>query len=172
MNSTLVNVIDKIFSPRTVYAHCDIPCGIYDPHAAQLAAHTVIRMTNMINDLNDSSEKPNFEERKKIISQISRLTEVKEEHAELVKHEIRILWGDYFKKVFVKDYPNLHENVHEVMMLASNAKQAVDEKVANDLLEAVQKIAEIFWNTKGRETVRIKSTYPSEKALVVPKESE
>ena len=172
MNSLLVKAIDKVFPPKIVYAHCDIPCGIYDPHAAQLAAHTVIRMTNMINDLNDSSEKQSFEERKKIISQISRLTGVKEEHAELVKHEIRILWGDYFKPVFVKEYPNLHENVHEVMMLASNAKQAVDKKAANDLLEAVQKIAEIFWRTKGRETVRIKSTYPSEKEIVIPKEPE
>lgn len=165
-------IFGKIFPPQTVYAHCDIPCGIYDPHLAQLAAHTVIRMTNMIDDLNDSSEKRDFEERKKIISQVSRLTKTKEEHAELIKHEIRILWGDYFKSVFVKEYPNLNEDVHEVMMLASRAKQDVDGKTANDLLEGVQKIAEMFWKTKGRDTVRVKTTYPTEKEMVLPKEPE
>ena len=172
MISRLLRTLDRVFPPASIYAHCDIPCGIYDPHLAQLAAHTVLRMTNMINDLSDSSDKASFEERKKIISQVSRLTKVKEENAELVKHEVRILWGDYFKPVFAKDFPNLHEDVHNVLMLASDARQSVDEKAANDLLESVQKISEMFWKTKGRDTVRVKSTYPTEKDIIVPKEPE
>jgi len=172
MISTFLRLIDRIFPPKSIYAHCDIPCGIYDPHLAQVAAHTVIRMTNMIKSLEASSENPDFEERKKIISQISRLTAVKEEHAELVKHEIRILWGDYFKPVFVKEYPNLHELVSETMRLASTSKQELDEQAANNLLESVQKIAEVFWKTKGVDTVKVKTTYPSEKEIVVPKQTE
>ena len=100
------------------------------------------------------------------------IVQIKEEHAALVKHEIRIIWGDYFKPVFVKEYPNLHELVFETMKLASNARQEVDEQSANDLLESVQKIAEIFWKTKGKDTVRVKTTFPTEKEIVVPKQKE
>jgi len=62
---------------ETAYAHCDIPCGIYDPTPAQIAAHTVIRMTNLIDELKASGSEPSFDERKKIIHRISRLTKVK-----------------------------------------------------------------------------------------------
>ncbi|KKR73365.1 MAG: hypothetical protein UU17_C0037G0010 [Candidatus Nomurabacteria bacterium GW2011_GWA1_40_8] len=88
------NIVDKIFPPRPVHAHCDIPCGIYDPYQAQVAAHTVIRMVNLLNEINVSSSEPDFDERKRVISRVARLTSVKEEHAEMVKREVRILWGD------------------------------------------------------------------------------
>lgn len=159
----------NILPLNVAYAHCDIPCGIYDPHSAQMAAHTVIRMTNLINDLKASSSEPPFDERKKIISQISRLTRVKEEHAELVKHEIRILWGDYFKEEHLKQYPELHGLVFKTMKLASKARQEINIEAAKELLEAVQKIAEIFWNTKNIKSAEISSPYPSGGTLVIPK---
>lgn len=157
----------QILHPQVAYAHCDIPCGIYDPHQAQLAAHTVIRMTSMINDLKVSSENPPFDERKKLISQISRLTRVKEDHAELVKHEIRILWGDYFKEEHLKEYPNLHDLVFKTLKLASKARQEVNVDAANDLLASVQKIAEIFYKTKGVTPVRVKTVYPTGGEIVL-----
>ena len=166
---TLLKVLIQLLPAKMVYAHCDIPCGIYDPHGAQIAAHTVIRMVNLINDVKASSANPPFEERKKIISQVARLTKVKEEHAELVKHETRILWGDYFKPDYVKDHPELHELVFQTMKLASKARQNVDIDVANELLANVQKIAEIFWKTKGVKTARMKSPYPSGGEIVIPK---
>src|SRR3989338_959812 len=92
-----LNILEKINPSSEASAHCDIPCGIYDPHHAQVAALTVVRMVNLINELKVSSENPPFDERKRIISAISRYTKVKEEHAELVKHEVRIIWGDYIK---------------------------------------------------------------------------
>src|SRR3989344_5692823 len=141
----LKNLFFNIFPQSVAYAHCDIPCGIYDPHAAQLAAHTVIRMTNLTNDLKVSSDNPSFEERKKIISQVARFTKVKEEHAEIVKHEIRVLWGDYFKEEHLKTYPNLHSLVFKIMKAASKAKQEINIDAANELLENVQQTAEIFW---------------------------
>src|SRR3989344_259801 len=107
MIKTLLKMLDRISPPGPIYAHCDIPCGIYDPHTAQMAAHTVIRMANMINDLKASKPEPDFDERKKIISQISRLTKVKEEHAEIVKSEVRIIWADYFKSEHLEKYPKL-----------------------------------------------------------------
>ena len=165
----ILRLVDKFFSPQVVYAHCDIPCGIYDPHEAQMAAHTVIRMTNMINDLKTSSADPDFEERKRIISQIARLTKVKEEHAELVKHQIRIIWGDYFKDEHLAKYKDLHNLVFKIAKQASKARQEVNSEAAQELLASVQKFAEIFWETKGRETVRVKSGYPTEGEIVYPK---
>ena len=165
----LLIFLSKILPTQIAYAHCDIPCGIYDPHLAQMAAHTVIRMTSLINDLKATKPEPSFEERKKIISQISRLTKVKEEHAELVKHEIRILWGDYFKEEHLKEYPNLHNLVFKTMKLASKARQEINLDAANELLENVQQIAEIFWKTKNIKSARINSPYPSGGTIVIPK---
>jgi nickel superoxide dismutase len=76
----LLKILDTAFPPAIIHAHCDIPCGIYDPHNAQLAAHTVIRMVGLISEKKDS------------VHDIARLTHVKEEHAEIVKKEIRILF--------------------------------------------------------------------------------
>ena len=157
MNSLLVKTIDKVFPPKIVYAHCDIPCGIYDPHAAQVAAHTVIRMSTLIAENNGDAPA------------ISRLTAVKETHAEIVKHEITVLWADYFKPEHLKETPNLHELVFNTLKLASKAKQNVDEAVANELLESVQKIAAIFWMTKGMKTQKVPAPYPTGKDIVIPK---
>lgn len=158
--------IFKLLPSSLVYAHCDIPCGIYDPHNIQTAAHTVIRMTNMINDLQVSSENAPFEERKKIIHQLSRLTKVKEDHSELLKKELQVLWSDYFKPEHLEKFPDLHDLVWKTMKLASKTKQEINLDAANELLENTQKIAEIFFKTKGLEPVRIPSGYPTEGEIV------
>ena len=165
----VLRLVDRVFPPQTVFAHCDVPCGIYDPHLAQVAAHTVLRMANMIDEFQTSSAEPPFEERKRIISQISRLTKVKEEHAELVKHEIRVIWGDYFKDEHLKQHKAIHQLVFKIMKQASVARQNVDIKAANELLGMVQMFAEIFWETKGRKVQKVKSGYPTEGEIVLPK---
>ena len=165
----LLDKLIKLLPAKPVYAHCDIPCGIYDPHSAQMAAHTVIRMVKLIGEVSASSPEPPLDERKKIIAQVSRLTKVKEEHAELCKKEIEILWGDYFKEEHLKDYPELHDLVWKTLKLASKCKQNIDLEAANELLVHTQKIAEIFWKTKGLEPVRIPSGYPTEGEMVIHK---
>lgn len=150
----LVNLLIKLLPTRPVYAHCDIPCGIYDPHNAQMAAHTVLRMTKLIKEAEGDTHK------------IARLTHVKEDHAEIVKKEVRIIWGDYFKEEHLKDYPNLHDLVWKIVKLASKTKQGVDEANAQDLLSSVQEFAEVFWKSKGLEPVRIPSGYPTEGEIV------
>lgn len=164
-----LRLIEKVFPPQIAYAHCDIPCGIYDPHEAQMAAHTVLRMTKMIDELQASSESPEFSERKRIISQLARLTKVKEDHAEIVKHQVRIIWGDYFKEEHLKKYRNLHDLTFKIMKLASETKQNVDIKAAAKLLSEVQKFSGIFWNVKDRKTQKVKSGYPTEGEIVVPR---
>ncbi len=132
-----------------------------------MAAHTVIRMTKMLDELQLDSEK--VEDRKKFVHQMSRLTRVKEEHAELIKHQTRIIWGDYFKPEHIEKYKDLHDLVFKIMRLASKVKQEINLEAGQELLGAIQKFAEIFWTTKGRETTRVKSGYPTEGEIVLPK---
>src|SRR5580658_2566622 len=95
---SVLDTLDKKLHFTVAYAHCDVPCGIYDPHIAQMAAHTVIRMDMLIADSANVKGVPSAEERNKMI----RCVAVKEQHAEICKHEIEVLWGDYFKPEHVK----------------------------------------------------------------------
>lgn len=165
----LLRLLDLLFKPKIAYAHCDIPCGIYDPHEAQMAAHTIIRMISMIDDLQASSDDPPFDERKRIISQIARLTKVKEDHSELLKQQIRVIWGDYFKPEHLSKHKKLHDLVFKIMKQASKVRQEVNLEEAQALLASVQEFAEIFWKTKDRKTLRVKSGYPTEDELVLPR---
>ncbi len=136
-------------------AHCDIPCGIYDPHLAQIGAHTVIRMTDLIKGTRSAHD-------------IARYVHIKEEHAELIKQEVRIIWGDYFKPEHVKKFPELHKLVWSIMKQGSAGKQESSKKHAKELLESVLTFAEIFWATKGVKTKRVKAPYPSGGEIVQP----
>ena len=163
LGKDIMDRLDRVFGFETAYAHCDIPCGIYDPHMAQMAAHTVIRMDMLIADL---AKNPNMgpDERSKMI----RYTMVKEQHAELCKNEIRVLWGDYFKPEHAQANPELHGLVWDTLKLASKARQGTNIADAEALLANVEKIAEIFWKTKNVQTKRVKSPYPSEHEMVYP----
>lgn len=150
------------------YAHCDIPCGIYDPHAAQLAALTVIRMNQLIAELPKPGPQTTPEERDAYVHKLSRYTTVKEEHAEVVKRELRVLWGDYFTPEHLKQFPELHGLFWEAMKLASKVRQEVNLQSAQDLLGKVQKVAEIFWKTKGAELRRQPSLQKAGGELLYP----
>ena len=129
---------------REAHAHCDIPCGIYDPVSAKIAAQTVLKMVMRIEALEgpwDIAAGNSF----------GRYVAVKEQHADLVKHEVDILWHDYFKPEHLDKYPDLHTTVWNATKLASANKQNVDLDSAKALVEAVDEIAAIFWATKGVE---------------------
>jgi nickel superoxide dismutase len=126
---------------RTVHAHCDIPCGIYDPHGAEIAAKTVSKMVALIND----SQGTDLEQRNKVI----RCVKVKEEHAELCKRELQILWSDYFKPEHLEKYPDLHDRFWKALKQAGTCKQSVDAAAAAELEAQVARIADVFWETKG-----------------------
>lgn len=138
----LINYLIKILPTKPVFAHCDIPCGIYDPHSAQLAAKTVLTMVQKINQL--PKENPTVNDRNSFV----RLIVVKEQHAEICKREVLILWTDYFKSEHLEKFPNLHNLVWKTTKLCSDNKRAVDEGKAMELVKAVDKIAEIFSQTK------------------------
>jgi nickel superoxide dismutase len=128
--------------PTTAYAHCDVPCGIYDPHAAELAARTVARMVELIGQLPPGSTE--IADRNKFV----RCVTVKEQHAEIVKHEITVIWADYFKPEHLERYPDLHERTWKILKLAGKNKQNVDAAAAAELEAAVKEFADIFWSTK------------------------
>lgn len=164
------DIVNKVKKSNSVYAHCDIPCGIYDPHNAQVAALSVIRMVNLINeDASKMKADAPMEERAKFVSQVARYTKVKEEHAELVKKEVRIIWGDYIKPEHLQQHPELNDLVFKIMKLGSKSRQEVNLEAANELLDNVNKFAEIFWKTKGMNTQRVKAPSPSGGEIVVPK---
>ena len=143
----LVDILIKLLPSRPVYAHCDIPCGIYDPHAAQLAAKTVLTMVQKMKDVVkvESGSPEELEARNNFV----RMVKVKEEHAELCKREVLILWTDYFKAEHLEQFPDLHDLVWKTAKLCSENKRHVDEDKAKELIEAVDKIANIFNQTKN-----------------------
>jgi nickel superoxide dismutase len=121
-----------------VSAHCDLPCGVYDPAQARIEAQSV---KAIIAKYNDSAD-PVFKERALII---------KEERSDLVKHHLWVLWTDYFKPPHFEKYPQLHGLFNEATKLAGGGggtKAVTDEKVADTLLAKIDEIADIFWETK------------------------
>lgn len=160
MLHTLLNKMDKVKPFPQVSAHCDIPCGIYDSTPAQIFALSVLRYCQQINGLGDSRE-----DQAKFI----RLVEDKEKHAESVKHEIRIIWGDYFKGELLDKYPNIHKLTHDIMLAGSAAKQNIDIEKAQKLVDLVNEFAETFWDSKEVETYRAICPYEPKVETVYPK---
>jgi nickel superoxide dismutase len=129
--------------PATIArAHCDVPCGIYDPHEAVLAAKTVARMVELIGQIDPASTA--IADRNKFVRCVS----VKEQHAEKVKHEVQVIWSDYFKPEHLEKVPELHSRVWQLLKLAGRNKQSVDAEAAAQLVAATEEFAEMFWSTK------------------------
>ncbi|HYA58462.1 MAG TPA: superoxide dismutase, Ni [Thermoplasmata archaeon] len=168
LSEWLLRARDTLRAPEPVYAHCDIPCGIYDPHEAQIAALTVLRMDQLIGDLTPPAMDAKPEERAAYVSKLARFTAVKELHSERVKHEVRVIWGDYFTPDHVKQFPQLHELTFKIFKQASKARQGTSLADAQELLKLVQEFAELFWQTKGAKTKRQPSLQKSGGDLVVP----
>ncbi len=163
--SKMVQKLDQKVTLETADAHCDIPCGIYDPHHAQIGALTVIRMVDLMDAMIEEHGQDNSAE---LINSMARYIAVKEEHAELAKHEIRIIWGDFIKEAHIEKYPQLHSLVHKIMQLGSKSRQTVNRETAVALLEAINEFAAIFWKIKGIDTKRVKAPYASGEEIVYP----
>src|SRR5919198_474892 len=150
----VLETFDRIAPPSVAHAHCDIPCGIYDPHMAQLAALTVCRMVQLIQGLEKPGSGASKEELDTYTMQISRYTAVKEEHAKLCEHEIIILWTDYFKPEHLEKHRDLHDVVWKATKLTSTVKQSINMDAAQQWRAAPQQMAEIFGAPKGAQPRR------------------
>ena len=127
----------SLFGITDVSAHCDLPCGVYDPAQARIEAESIKAIIAKVADNDD----PDFRTRAILI---------KEQRSELVKHHLWVLWTDYFKPPHFEKYPELHGLFNEATKLAgaSGAKGSLDADVAQKLLDKIAEIDKIFWETK------------------------
>jgi nickel superoxide dismutase len=120
-----------------VHAHCDLPCGVYDPAQARIEAQSVKACMEKY----AASDDPIFR---------ARAVDIKEQRSHMVKEHLWVLWTDYFKPPHFETYPQLHQLFNEATKLAGAAgtKGTNDTAVADELLAKIDEIAEIFWETK------------------------
>ena len=139
----LLRAVDSIKPAPTASAHCDGPCGVYDPASARVAAEAVLAMARKMAALEPESEG--------FLNTYTRFVAVKEEQAELVKRELNILWTDYFKPEHLEAHPDLANVFWRAVKQASACKQGTDVDAAVELLAQIEAIHHLFWATKGRE---------------------
>ncbi len=127
---------------KPVYAHCDLPCGIYETDTVKNAAATCLRMIEKIESLGeiDSAEKHN---------NFVRAVHIKEEHAQKVKDQLYVLWSDYFKPEHLEKFPDLHTTFWTAIKQASKVKQTVSREECDELLHQVAHVAELFEQSKA-----------------------
>ncbi len=133
----LIKLISQLLPLQTAYAHCDVPCGIYSPNLALIAAETIVKMVGKIEGLPKDLTVADQ-------NLMVRAILTKEEHARLCKAELLILWADFFKEEHLEKFPDLHETFWKAMKLCSKNKQEVSSEAAAELKAVVEKIAKMF----------------------------
>ncbi|HEX5937941.1 MAG TPA: superoxide dismutase, Ni [Actinomycetota bacterium] len=129
---------------RTVHAHCDVPCGVYDPAQARIEAESVKAIQERYqkaDEMKSGTETPD--------EYRARCLMVKEQRADLVKDHLWVLWTDYFKPNHVETYPQLHELFWNATKEAGLAKKSQDPAQGQKLLDQIDEISKIFWETKS-----------------------
>ena len=134
----------------TVHAHCDGPCGIYDPAAARITAEAVLSMAKKISALTvpaptDAAAYAAY------LNTVGRYVAIKEQQAEQTKHELLVLWTDYFKPKHLEQFPDLHDVFWNAAKLCSECKQHVSVEYGEQLLKTVERVHGMFWKSKGRD---------------------
>jgi nickel superoxide dismutase len=135
MLDRVLTALDAIRPPAVAHAHCDLPCGVYDPAQARIEAESV----KAIQEKHNASSDEQFR---------LRAIQIKEERAELVKHHLWVLWTDYFKPEHLAKYPQLHELFWKATKSAGESKKTTDVAVGQRLLDEIAEITRIFWETK------------------------
>jgi nickel superoxide dismutase len=133
-----MRLLSRILGPRLeATAHCDLPCGVYDPAQARIEAESV----KAIQEKYQGNEDPEFR---------ARAIAIKEQRSELVKHHLWVLWTDYFKAPHFEKYPQLHDLFNRATKAAgaSGAKGSMDPAKGQELLDLIAEIDKIFWETK------------------------
>ena len=143
MLNLVTSAIKNRFPAQEVHAHCDGPCGVYDPSSARIAAEAALSMTKKILAIegNDVAAQ----------NTMSRYIAIKEEQAHIAKTELLVLWTDYFKPVHLEAYPDLHDTFWKAAKLCSAVKVGVSLEDAEALMAAIENIHNIFWATKNRD---------------------
>lgn len=162
---SIQKLLSRASGIEEVHAHCDIPCKIYDPGTALIAAVSVVRMMDIIHEVAAKTDADPVSRHNTLARNIA----IKESEAEKVKAEIRVIWGDYIKAPQIEKFPEIHDLTHKIMQAGSACKQDVHRADGEKLVELVNRFAEIFWETKDVETVRRPCPYPPNLEVVYPK---
>ena len=146
----LRKVLELTGEPEKVEAHCDGPCGVYDPSSARIPAEAVLSMTKKLLSMsppegNDGAAWAAY------LNTSSRYISIKEEQAHLAKEELLVLWTDYFKPPHLEAHPELHTLFWQAAKLCSSCKVEVSLEHAQELMDIIEKIHHLFWGTKGRD---------------------
>ena len=143
LSRRLLTTFDRLAPASVVQAHCDGPCGVYDPASARIAAEAVLSMTKKIEaiDMKEPGAHNTY----------IRYVMIKEEQAEITKRELNILWHDYFKPNHLDAYPDLHTTFWNAAKQASACKTSVSVEACEELMSMVENIHNMFWESKGRE---------------------
>lgn len=146
-------MFDKLINKKNLEiaeAHCDAPCGVYDPAQARIEAESVYMLTKKILDL---KRPEGGDEKARLAYQntLTRFIAIKEQRADLAKEHVLVLWTDYFKPQHLEKYPDLHDLFWKTTKLCSSVKQEISLEHAQELLDNIKRIHEIFWETKDRD---------------------
>ena len=131
-------------------AHCDGPCGVYDPSSARIAAEAAVSMTKKLLAMQPPAA-GDAAAWSAYLNTASRYITIKEQQAHLAKEELLVLWTDYFKPPHLDAYPSLHNTFWKAAKLCSTVKVEVNLDHAEELMAAIEEIHNIFWATKGRD---------------------
>ncbi len=147
LHSAISSILNHLPS-KSVYAHCDGPCGVYDPASSRVSAEAVLSMTKKLLALAPEGNDPTA--LAAYNNTFSRFVAIKEEQAQETKKELLILWTDYFKPEHLAAYPDLHDTFWKAAKLCSACKVNIDLAKAQELIASVEKIHHMFWKSKGR----------------------
>ncbi len=133
-------------------AHCDGPCGVYDPASARIAGEAVQSMTKKMLAL-ECPDPNNGAAMAAYLNTMSRYAAIKEEEAQKCKNELLVLWTDFFKPQHLESLPDLHDTFWQAAKLCSACKVEVSSEHAQELMDAIENIHNMFWNVKGRSEI-------------------
>jgi nickel superoxide dismutase len=138
-------MLEALLRPRRlVHAHCDLPCGVYDPAQARIEAESVKAIQTRYQDADKMKSGAETVEEYR-----SRCLGIKEQRADLVKEHLWVLWTDYFKPEHLEKYPDLHDKFWKATKEAGLAKKSQDPEQGQKLLDAIDELGKIFWETKA-----------------------
>ncbi|HFC11708.1 MAG TPA: superoxide dismutase, Ni [Anaerolineae bacterium] len=152
MFNKMTSLFKQLFPADVAHAHCDGPCGVYDPAQARVHAEAVLSMAKKLNAIdlaNGGIEAHNT---------FARYVAIKEEEAHATKTDLLVLWTDFFKPAHLKQFPNLHETIWWATKQCSACKTGVSVEDAEKLLAMVETIHNMFWQAKGRDVAWVRAS--------------
>jgi nickel superoxide dismutase len=141
--ASILRFVDRLCPPGQAFAHCDLPCGVYDPAQARIEAESVRAIQERYQNADKMKSATET-----VDDYRSRCLSIKEERANLVKEHLWVLWTDYFKPEHKEKFPELHDLFWGATKEAGLSKKSQDPAQGQRLLEAIGQIDTIFWETK------------------------